>query len=217
MHSLRFSALAPVCLLSLVSAASAYQGSPAPIGPAMGTLWAGETRQVCFLDLDDGAGGTERHVWTVGDGALIRHAVDPDANTIWEIQAPPAGVTQNLLDITFIAGGGGPADPDHIGYACGVNGNVLTTVNYGQTWTHFDQVDVQNQDNLNGPHNATLWRTRFANEDAGFTCGLWTFKGWNSALSQWDPVTLTLPGTTFNFQPGAFEFYAMELIVDPAD
>ncbi len=172
-------------------------------------LWGGETRQICTLDV-----GSSRHVWTVGDGPRIRHAINPTSSTTWEFQTVPDDVFQNLLDVHFIPGV--VSDPAHIGFACGVNGNVLKTVDYGATWVHLNSSPVMNQDVT--PQNATLWRNRFLSENDGFVAGLWTFKRWNGATGTWNGIRLAdkdlSPGINY---AGRVEFYALELIVDPSD
>jgi photosystem II stability/assembly factor-like uncharacterized protein len=201
MLALRLAAAAVLLQPAVFSAAP--QG-----GPSLERVWGGETRQV--FTLEDGAGN--RHVWTVGDGPLIRHALNPTASTSWTVQAPPSGVTQNLLDVHFIRGTV-PSGPEHVGFACGVNGHVLKTVDYGTTWTHLDSGEVQNQ--LPGvTENAVLWRNRFTTENNGFACGLWTFKRWNGPTTGWTDVQLL---DQFNQPLGAdtIEFYALELLVDP--
>jgi len=182
--------------------------STAQTDPYMERTWGGETRQVFTLEVPSSG----RHVWNVGDGALIRHAVNPGTGVTWTVQQPPSDVTQNLLDVHFIEGGSG--GPPHLGFAVGVNGHVLTSPDYGTTWVHLDSGEVQNQ--LSPTENATLWRGRFLSEDDGFVAGLWTFKRWNGATSTWTvPTLLNSDGTPTS--ANLFEFYALEILIDPSD
>ncbi len=183
--------------------------APQATQPHFDYLWGGETRQICTVDV-----GSSRHVWTVGDGPRIRHAINPTSSTTWEYQTVPSDVTQNLLDVHFIPGPGG-SGPAHIGFACGVNGNVLKTIDYGMNWVHLDSGPVLNQDQT--PQNASLWRDRFVSQNDGFVAGLWTFKRWNGTTGTWSEVTLTNPGSMTADYKGKVEFYALELIVDPSD
>lgn len=196
-------ALRALAALAVAAAPAAPQGTPLP---HFEQAWGGETRQVFSLEV-----GSDRHVWTVGDGPLIRHAINPGATTTWSLQSPPSGVTQNLLDVHFIPGPGG-SGPAHVGFACGLNGNVLTSADYGATWVHLDGGEVQNQ--LTPSENATLWRSRFTSEDFGFACGLWTFQNWDG--TDWSPVTL-LDAALQPMDAATIEFYSLELVVDPSD
>lgn len=166
--------------------------------------WGGETRQVFTRVVN-----TETHVWTVGDGGLIRHAVDPQGDD-WEYQSPPPGATQTLLDVYFL--------PDGLtGWACGVGGHVLKTVNGGATWQ--DQASgLLNQ--LTPAEPGTYWRVRFnkghseRHDEVGFTLGLWSFLRWDG--SAWAPVSLEDEfGGSLNI--AEYEFYALDILVHPQD
>lgn len=187
---------------ALVSTMSA-QGTPAYPG-RLESIWGGETHEVSSLLVNG-----QRHVWTTGDGPRIRHAIDPTAGVVWQDQAVPSDVKQNLMDVNFTPV---PASTP-VGFACGLNGHVLRSTNYGSTWTHFDSGRVLNQDIQ--PEPAVLWRVRFPSPDFGFVCGLWTFKFWNAAQSQWLPVDVFDADGTTQIDAGSIEFYALQLVVDP--
>jgi len=197
---IRVSLGAAVAIMPLASAASAQSDA------YLERIWGGESRQVFSVEV-----GSDRHVFVAGDGPAIRHAVNPGASTTWELQTLPSDVTQNPLDVHFIEGTDSEG-PEHIGFAVGLNGHVLTTVDYGTTWSHLDSGEVQNQ--LSPSENAALWRGRFLNEDDGFVLGLWTFQRWNG--SAWSNVTLK-DANNDPIDANRFEFYALELLIDPND
>ena len=178
----------------------------AQTGARFERIWGGESRQAFTLEV-----GADRHVWTAGDGPGLRHAINPGVSTTWDLQTLPADVTQNLLDVHFIEGHE-PSGPAHLGFAVGLNGHVLKTVDYGTTWLHLDSGEVENQLGL-GEH-AALWRGRFLNEDDGFALGLWTFQRWNGTT--WNPVSL-LDANNQPIDAARFEFYTLELLIDPND
>jgi photosystem II stability/assembly factor-like uncharacterized protein len=163
--------------------------------------WGGETRQV-FQRTDPAtvSDPSTHRVWTVGDGGLIRHRDSGAAQ--WVVQQPPIDVTQTLLDVWFR-----PYPNWDEGWACGVGGHMLHTVNGGQTWQHQDSGVINNARSI--PEPATLWRTRFSDSGQGLTCGLWTFKHWQPTTNAWQDVTL-LDGAQLH-TPDEFEFYSLAI------
>lgn len=193
-------------LAALLMASPAFaQQDPACLMGGAGTdgfrqLWGGEMRHVFHRDTAIG-----RRIWVVGDGGQIRHSA---ASAPFQLQATPAGATQTLLDVFFLPDGA-------TGWACGVGGRLLTTTNSGQTWSYLNgppQSPIQSQ--CGGP--AVLWRARFLNAQAGFVCGLRTFRytaAGGDLASEWLPVELYEDATLqTQLSEAAFEFYGLELL-----
>ena len=198
----------PCLLLSLLLAAPvAGQTDPACLlGGALGDgfryLWGGEMRHVFHRDEGN-------RMWVVGDGGQIRHSAGGGA---FVAQATPAGASQSLLDVYFLATG--------TGWAAGVGGRLLTTTNWGGNWTYLNGAPQTPILNFCG-EPATLWRARFLDPDRGFVCGLRTFQftvfGGDLA-SEWQDVQLFTDASLQTAQSaGDYEFYGLELLGTPSD
>ena len=197
---MRFRSCCTSLLLSAVPAIAQMPGL-CPTSPSFHNVWGGASRQV-FHRADPATANdpTQHRVWSVADGGLIRHRA-PGSNQ-WSVQSPPSDVTQTLLDVYFR-----PYPDWDQGWACGVGGHVLRTLDGGQSWQHQDNGTVTNS--LSAAEPATLWRVRFAGNGQGLTCGLWTFKHWQPGTNMWQNVSL-LDGTTTHFAH-EFEFYSLEI------
>ncbi len=204
LHALGFHAPSPLFMAGAIPA-TAPAPEPPPAVPAQDVrfAWGGETRQVFSRDVMNGP-QLEHHTWTVGDGCIIRHRVTIDGiDGPWEIQGVPADVSQSLLDIYFLADG-------QRGWACGSAGLFLQTTDGGATW-EADRICVpvcQDEDTY-----PTFWRVRFASEEEGYLCGLWTFMRTTDGGDNWSNVTLMEDLTVKKVD--RFEFYALEIIEAP--
>lgn len=200
------------CLLLSLLLAAPVAGQTDPgclLGGALGDgfryLWGGEMRHVFHRGSPEG-----NRVWVVGDGGQIRHSV---AGGLFVAQPTPAGASQTLLDVYFLATEG-------TGWAAGVGGRLLKTTDYGASWTYLNGAPESPILNHCG-EPATLWRARFFDAQRGFVCGLRTFQftAFGGELaSEWQNVQLFMDATLQDERvAGEFEFYGLELLGTPSD
>jgi photosystem II stability/assembly factor-like uncharacterized protein len=116
--------------------------------------WGG---QVFDVFTEDGV-----EAWTVEDGGRIRHR---DTAGNWTFQTVPSTVKDRLHRIFFLPGPAG----QRTGWAVGMGGVVLKTINSGSTWTLVQQLPavISGSD----PHEQ-LYAVRFLDTDNGWILGL---------------------------------------------
>ncbi|MFT4537818.1 MAG: photosystem II stability/assembly factor-like uncharacterized protein [Planctomycetota bacterium] len=196
--SIGFALLAPFAL--------SQSPIPAPNDHQTHPVWGGQSQTIHTMNTAQG----QRIIVGTGGGAI--RVSDPaiDAGA-WKYVPTPTDFTGTLIDIEFL--------DESTGFACGRNGQILRTMNGGQSWADFGVPVLDPCGDL-----ATIWSIQPLADDVVLACGLWLARYTQDGGQTWLPLEL------HDFDPDGgneydgsviseaeFHFYDIEVVGGPTN